>query len=421
MTSIAALPAQVLSAFLYYCGFSRFTHGIYTPWYYAHQVARQPDDGSTVARIVPCMDITLATTLALGGKKSKRYVAVLTALIQGGAIVALGMEGRRDLAVDFAVFTLAVAAAALIWTELVACLLIVTLRTFVQYRASRRLFNNDYLIFIALGCHLAAVITCELAIPDMWTIEELKLLRATGATPSEEMLNGAESTYRARTFWWIMISITASTFVTTIFLQLFACGSPQNFLRLGGCAGSRHTYLSNLVFLFSAGTDIAGGILIVLIPFPLLWKLRTSERDRIVLIGIFLLPVAPIIFGVLRFVFCNPSRDSSSVDVIKFQLYSLLENTTAIITASIPSLRLFVTRSRNQSRVNDPTYYTAASAKRSTKSQHVVDTMPLESRVNVSSGEPFDGRMFSRIESEEEADIHVQGPLRGIVVHRSFQ
>jgi hypothetical protein len=156
---------------------------------------------------------------------------------------------------------------ALIWTELVACLLIVALRTFVQYRASRRLFNNDYLIFIALACHLAAIITCELAIPDMWTIEELKMLRTTGATPSNEMLNGAERylsyqfalvillwttlwtvkfsllTFfwrlfdsvrtRARTFWWIMIFITASTFVTTIFLQLFACGSPQNFLILG--------------------------------------------------------------------------------------------------------------------------------------------------------------------------------------------
>jgi hypothetical protein len=117
MNSIAALPAQVLGAFLYYSGFSRFTHGAYTPWWYAHQVARQPDDGSTVARIVPCMDIALATTLALGGKTTKRYAAIFTAVVQGGAIVALVMEGRRDLAVDFAVFALAVAAAIGTWSR----------------------------------------------------------------------------------------------------------------------------------------------------------------------------------------------------------------------------------------------------------------------------------------------------------------
>jgi hypothetical protein len=114
MTSIAALPAQLLGAMLYYSGFSRFTHGAYTPLWYAHQVARQPDDGSTVARIVPCMDFALATALTFGGKTSKVSAAIFAAVTQGGAIVARIMEGRSDLGIDFAVLTLATAAA--IWT-----------------------------------------------------------------------------------------------------------------------------------------------------------------------------------------------------------------------------------------------------------------------------------------------------------------
>lgn len=141
-----------------------------------------------------------------------------------------------------------------------------------------------------------------------------------------------------------------------------------------------------------------------------------------ILVGIFLLPIVPVIFGVVRLIVCNPNPDSGVVNVIKFQLFSLLENTAAIITASLPSLRLFVTSSRNNSKNNEPAYYAAASAKRSVKSQHVVDAIPLGSRVNVSSGEPFDTRMFSRIESEEEAVINDQGrPLRGVVVNKTFE
>lgn len=117
MTSLSTLPAQLLGATLYYSGFSRFTHGAYTPWWFAHQTARQPDDGSIVARIVPCMDVALATALAFGGKTATRSAAIFAAVTQGGAIVALITKGRRDLAVDFAVFALAVAAAAGTWSR----------------------------------------------------------------------------------------------------------------------------------------------------------------------------------------------------------------------------------------------------------------------------------------------------------------
>ena len=53
----------VLAGVGYYSGFSRFTHGQYTPSWYAYQLDRAPDDEST--RIVPFIDATLATLLLL--------------------------------------------------------------------------------------------------------------------------------------------------------------------------------------------------------------------------------------------------------------------------------------------------------------------------------------------------------------------
>lgn len=301
----------------------------------------------------------------------------------------------------------------------------------------------------------------------MYDIERLKLVLQAGGTPSQEMASGAQNFLphqfalllllwttlwavkfsllvffwrlfdsvhtKARTFWYIMFVLTASTYIVTIFIQLFACGSPQNFFKLGkyqsasrvdmlraaidGCAQPYRLYLSNLVFLFSAGTDIAGDLLILLIPFPLLWKLRTNQRQKAILVVIFLLPLVPIIFGILRLVFCNPV--TGVVDVIKFQLYSLLENTAAIITACLPSFRLFATSSRNNSRVTAPYYHDGLSGiSKSRKSRQHAGASCLDSSEQQASGEYFDARAFSRVESQEEAGIYSKNT---VVVTNEFE
>lgn len=88
----------------------------------------------------------------------------------------------------------------------------------------------------------------------------------------------------------------------------------------------------------------------MIIPFPLLWKLRVNTRQKNILIGVFLLPILPMIFAILRLAKANAT--DGPVDMIAFQVYSMLEITTAVITSCLPSLRLFVSKqpqSQNQS------------------------------------------------------------------------
>lgn len=80
----------------------------------------------------------------------------------------------------------------------------------------------------------------------------------------------------------------------------------------------------------------------MIIPFPLLRTLQIPPRKKYVLAAIFSLPLIPIVFAVLRLVIADP--DSGNVDPIKFQLYSMLENSSAIVTSCLPSLRLFVAK-----------------------------------------------------------------------------
>lgn len=93
----------------------------------------------------------------------------------------------------------------------------------------------------------------------------------------------------------------------------------------------------------------------MVIPFPLLYKLKVDRRKRWVLIAIFALPTIPIIFAILRLVTTNPN--THNVDPIKFQLFSLLENTAAIVTSCLPALRLFVTKSHNTTIYSDSQKY----------------------------------------------------------------
>ncbi|KAL2844802.1 hypothetical protein BJY01DRAFT_263773 [Aspergillus pseudoustus] len=261
--------------------------------------------------------------------------------------------------------------AAIMWVGIVLSIIFVALRTQVQFHNTGRFFINDYWIFFAIVCHIATAIVYQIAIPPMYDVQYFDY----ATQPMDAAFMGRASLFLrlqfaldfllwttlwavkfsllfffwrlfdsvrtpVRVFWWTMCAITASTWITLVVLQNFACDPIKNFFTLGKCSSARDIYYSNLVFKFTVGTDIAGDILIMLIPFPLLRTLHVAPRQKYILAAIFSLPIIPIIFAVLRLVIANPS--TGNVDPIKFQLYSMLENSSAIVTSCLPSLRLFV-------------------------------------------------------------------------------
>lgn len=109
----------------------------------------------------------------------------------------------------------------------------------------------------------------------------------------------------------------------------------------------------------------------MLTQFPLLRKLRINDREKTILIVIFLLPLFVIAFAILRLVVTN--AEGTTVDPIRLALFSTVEvsccrshrqyparrryqnlivnDCAAIIAACLPSIRLFfIPRSANSSR-----------------------------------------------------------------------
>ncbi|KAJ5279395.1 hypothetical protein N7478_004767 [Penicillium angulare] len=229
----------------------------------------------------------------------------------------------------------------------------VVIRTHVQYKSSKRLFMNDYWIFFAIICHLATAIVYQVALDPMY---ELSYIGAGLKSPTAGFMDRAslflKLQYAAdlllwttlwavkfsllfffwrlfdsvnssmRVFWWIMCGVTASTWITSIVLQEFACDPISDFFTL-----------------------------VMVIPFPLLYKLKVNRQKRWILILVFSLPIIPIIFAILRLVMTNPK--THNVDPIRFQLFTILENTSAIVTSCLPAFRLFIVNTQRTTITSD--------------------------------------------------------------------
>jgi uncharacterized membrane protein len=102
----ARVPAYLLSSVILLGAVSRFTHGAYTPRFYAWQEYHAPDDGSAVAKFTPIIDTMLGLTILLG-TRSLRLAASSVSLgfIVIGLVIQLTAE--KDYTWDIALVLLA--------------------------------------------------------------------------------------------------------------------------------------------------------------------------------------------------------------------------------------------------------------------------------------------------------------------------
>jgi hypothetical protein len=94
-----------ITAITFFGAFSRFTHGQYTPRFYAYQVDRAPDDGSMW--MVPYMDVAVASMLLFS--RTRTFALFLCVLFQGMGL-AMRFQQEKDAAPDLILCTSSVLA-----------------------------------------------------------------------------------------------------------------------------------------------------------------------------------------------------------------------------------------------------------------------------------------------------------------------
>ena len=100
MSFLTNLPTYLLASVVLLGAFSRFTHGEHTPQFYAFQEYHAPDDGSTIAKITPIIDLVVGLSLLFGNKAVRLGAASVSLgfFLVGTAIqVKAGKEYVPDL------------------------------------------------------------------------------------------------------------------------------------------------------------------------------------------------------------------------------------------------------------------------------------------------------------------------------------
>jgi hypothetical protein len=150
------------------------------------------------------------------------------------------------------------------WIGVALCACFVAMRTYLQYQSSKRFFVNDYWIFFAMLCHVVTASLYQVAIPPMYELAyvgaELKPITAGFMGRASlflklqfaldimlwttlwsvkfsllfffwRLFDSVQTPMRI--FWWIMCAVTASTWITSIVLQQFACDPIKDFFTIG--------------------------------------------------------------------------------------------------------------------------------------------------------------------------------------------
>ncbi|KIY02340.1 uncharacterized protein Z520_02478 [Fonsecaea multimorphosa CBS 102226] len=110
--ALKTAPVYVLASVVLLGAFSRFTHGAYTPTWYAFQEYHLPDDNSTVARLTPVIDMLVGLTLLFGRTRTPKLLAASLSLFFFTAGLAMQVQKGKQYTGDVALVVVAVAAVA---------------------------------------------------------------------------------------------------------------------------------------------------------------------------------------------------------------------------------------------------------------------------------------------------------------------
>lgn len=92
-------------AVIYLGAFSRFTHGAYTPGFYAYQLDRAPDNQAT--RGIPYADTVVATLALVRATRMHAFAFSTAAQVMG---VALRLQEHKNVGLDLVLLAATMAA-----------------------------------------------------------------------------------------------------------------------------------------------------------------------------------------------------------------------------------------------------------------------------------------------------------------------
>ncbi|KAJ5738158.1 hypothetical protein N7493_001313 [Penicillium malachiteum] len=263
-----------------------------------------------------------------------------------------------------------------LWAFTAVSLLFVTFRIFVRIRQFRRLFIDDGFVLLSWVIMLTTAISWQIEGQTLYkfyaiaagtepytlsAISELKTFLKFIAPLTIFFYTSLwcikfsflafflrlDSKVKSHRIWWyIVLFVTIGVYFSSVGDIDYRCSVGSFEYIEENCSDLKHVHFQNRTFWANCAGDVITDIMILSIPFLMLWNTRISKRNKIVLFSVFSVTVIVMLVSIIRVV-VNVSLDKS-VDVSWLYFWSFIEMGTAIIISCVASFRQLFVTSQNQ-------------------------------------------------------------------------
>ncbi|KAJ5827337.1 hypothetical protein N7447_004100 [Penicillium robsamsonii] len=264
-----------------------------------------------------------------------------------------------------------------LWTLTGVSLIFVVFRIYAQVASFRRLFLDDFLVVFAWAIMLTAAVIWQVegkVLYDLYAISAgekpftLEFLPRYNTfmrfnAPFEILFYSAlwcvkfsfmTLFYRIsakvkslRIWWFVVLFCTAGVYIASVADIEYKCSLGGLEYIITQCPQPRHVHYENRMFWANCAGDVITDLMILSIPFLVLWKTKISLRKKLILLSIFSATIFIMIVAIIRVAVGMTYDSQINIDWLCF--WSFVEVDVAIIVSCVASLRQLFVTSQNQS------------------------------------------------------------------------
>ncbi|KAE8548912.1 hypothetical protein EYB25_009295 [Talaromyces marneffei] len=151
-------------------------------------------------------------------------------------------------------------------------------------------------------------------------------------------------------WWWAVLIFTILMFIGCVISNLTSCSSMHAWFTPGECSTHRDAIAQVASLYFSFAVDVITDIMIMLLPWKLIWLLRLPFMEKLALSGVFCVGVVCVIMAIIRAVSVGiESRSENTPSSSWLMLWGLIEAAIAVVVGTLPAFAIFF-RSQTHSR-----------------------------------------------------------------------
>ncbi|KAJ5329399.1 hypothetical protein N7452_009789 [Penicillium brevicompactum] len=149
-----------------------------------------------------------------------------------------------------------------------------------------------------------------------------------------------------RIWWFVVFFCTASVYIACIGDIEYKCSLGGIEYIITQCPQLHHIHYENRSFWANAAGDIVTDLMILSIPFLVLWNTKISRRKKLILLSMFSATLVIMVSAVIRVAVGMEYDRQINIDWLCF--WSFIEVDIAIIVSCVPSLRQLFITTQNQ-------------------------------------------------------------------------